>query len=153
VIKLSMDALAKAIAEESLTVEIPDPLVIDLSPADIASLVARSSNAFGRAARLAGMARAEAKRAKGRYEQKLRVSRQEGKNDYERAANAAEVTADELETWLDAEEIATVAESVEDAARVASESARKLLDKIESLGWAAAREQRGAYQEKDFQPY
>jgi hypothetical protein len=134
-------------------VEIPDPLVIDLSPADIASLVAKSSNAYGRAVRNAGIARAEAKRAKGRYEQKLKRSRSEGKNDYERAAFAAEVTEEMHTAWLDADYVATVAEAVEDAARVASESARKLLDKIESLGMAAAREAHGAYKDSDFQPY
>ena len=151
--QLSLGEIAKQIADTSLTVDIPDPLVIDLSPADIASLVARSSNAYGRATRLAGLARAEAKRAKGRYEQKLRRSRLIGKNDYERTANAAEATEAEHDAWLEADHVATICESVEDACRVASESSRKLLDKIEALGMAAARELRGAYREDDFTPY
>lgn len=149
---VNLNDLVKQIKDDSLHIQIPDPLVIDLSPADIASLVARTSNAYGRAVRTSGLARAEAKRAKGRYEQRLKRSRI-GKNDYERSAAAAEATEDEHEAWLEAEQVATVAESVENAARVASESARKLLDKIESLGWAAARETHGAFQESDFRPY
>lgn len=98
------------------------------------------------------MARAEAKRAKGKYEFKVKRNRV-GNNDAERAASAAEAAEQEHNDWLEAEQIAVIAESVEDAARVASESARKLLDKIEQLGWAAAREAHGAYQDSDFRPY
>jgi hypothetical protein len=141
--------LAKQIADTSLQIEIPDPEFVDLGPMKLASLVARSSNAYGRCARLAGMARAEAKLAKGRYDRKYKASRK-GSNDTERDAVGMEAAADEHSVWVQAEAVATVAESVEAAARIASESARKLLGQQESMLMATGRERRGAYQDSDF---
>jgi hypothetical protein len=147
-----LDKLAEQLADESMNIEIPDPMLVDLGPADLASLVARTANSYGRAARLAGMARAEAKRAKARYDYVLKRNRV-GNNDAEREAHALAVAEEEHTLWTDAEQVAAVADGIESAARVASESARKILDKIESLGMAAAREQAGAYREGDFAPY
>jgi hypothetical protein len=147
-----LDKLAEQLADESMSIEIPDPLLIDLSPTDLASLVARTANAYGRATRLAGMAKAEAKRAKARFDYVNKRNRK-GNNDAEREANALTVAEEEYTLWVDAEQVSAVAEGVESAARVASESARKLLDKIESLGMAAAREAAGTYQERDYSPY
>lgn len=144
-----LDALAEQIADTSLLVEIPDPEVIDLGPMRLASLVARASNAYGRAARLAGLARAEAKLAKGRYDRKYKASRK-GANDTERDAHGMEAAADEHAVWIQAEAVATVAESVEAGARIASESARKLLGQAESMFMASGRERRGAYLEGDY---
>lgn len=149
---MNPDQIAKALAEEVVQIVIPDPLVIDLGPLDVASLVARSSNSYGAAIRLAGMARVEAKKAKGKYEMVVKRNRH-GSNDAERSANAAEAAEADRLAWMDAEEVAVMAECAESAARVASESARKLLDKIEQLGLAAAREAAGAYRDADFQPY
>lgn len=145
-----LEALAAQVADTSLHIEIPDPESIDLGPAQLASLVARSSNAYGRAARLAGMARAEAKLAKGRFDRKYKQSRTQGNNDTQREARAMAMCEEEHVVWIQAEAIATVAESVESGARIASESARKLLGQQENMMTASGRESRGAYQDSDY---
>jgi hypothetical protein len=42
---------------------------------------------------------------------------------------------------------------MEGAARIASESARKLLDKLQSMQMASSREEKGSYLESDFSTY
>lgn len=147
-----LDALADQVADQALRIEIPDPAVVDLGPIDLASLVARTANMYGRSARLAGMARAEAKLAKGRFDRKYKQSRVRGRNDTERDANAMAECDDEHQIWTMADAIATVAESIEAAARIASESSRKLLGQQETMFRASERETRGAYAEEDFRP-
>ena len=134
-----LDELVKAILDSSLKVEIPDPASVDLPPEELASLVARASNAYSSAARAAGMARAEAKLAKGRYERKYKTAKNDGRNDNEREANAMASASDAHEAWCNADAVAEVAEGVESAARIASESARKLLDKLEDWRFADSR--------------
>lgn len=138
-----LDVLAKSLLDASLKVELPDPGAVDLPPEDLASLVARTANAYMRASRLAGMCRAEAKISKGRFERKYKQNRQ-GKNDFEREAFAMGEAADEHEAWTQAEAVAEVADGVEAAARVASESARKLLDRLQDWRFADARVQRAS---------
>lgn len=147
-----LDALAELVADVALHIEIPDPEFFDLGPERLASLVAQTSNAYGRAARAAGMARAEAKLARGRYERKYKANRR-GANDYERDANAMESASWEHEVMVEADAIATVAEGVESAARIASESARKLLGAYENELTAGVRERAGKYGDEDFKPY
>jgi hypothetical protein len=52
-----------------------------------------------------------------------------------------------------AEAMVSLAESMENSARIASESARKLMDKIQSMQVAAYREEKGSYLESDFSTY
>lgn len=130
-------------------IELPHAYTVDLPLEEIASLVARTSNAFGRVARFAGMARAEAKLAKGRYDRKYKRLRH-GKNEAERDANAMEACHDEHVALATAEAIAEMADSLEAAARVASESIRKIFDKAQAMGIAQLRESRGYYQDSDF---
>lgn len=147
-----LEALAEQATDIALHIELPDPEFIDLGPQRLASLVAQTSNAYGRAARLAGMARAEAKLARGRFERKYKSSRR-GANDYERDANAMEAAAWEHEVWVEADAIATLADGVESAARIASESARKLLGQQSDMMMAEMRGARGQLEDKDYQPY
>lgn len=133
-------------------IELPDAYTIDLPIEELASLVARTSNAFGRVARFAGMARAEAKLAKGRYERKYKRSRS-GKNEDERNANAMAVCHDEHTAMATAEAIAELADAMESGARIASESIRKIFDKAQNMIMAQNRESKGAYRDDDFRPY
>jgi hypothetical protein len=51
------------------------------------------------------------------------------------------------------EAIVNLAESMESAARISSESTRKLLDKAQSMQIASSRESKGYYSESDFSTY
>lgn len=133
-------------------VHIPDVDTIDIPIGDIASLVARTSNAFSKAARFAGIARAQAKIAKGRYERVYKKNRAAGKNEVERAANAMAAAEEEHIAMVTAEAIAEIADAYEAAARIASESIRKIFDKAGSVIMGQIRESAGHYQDKDFNP-
>jgi hypothetical protein len=51
------------------------------------------------------------------------------------------------------ESIVHLAESLETSARIASESARKLMDKMQAMQVAAVREEKGFFSEQDFDTY
>lgn len=133
-------------------ITIPDVDTLDLGLHQMASLVARTSNVYGRVARLAGMARAQYKLIEGSYKKVYKANRV-GKNEAEREANALEAAENEYTALITAEAIVNLAESMELAARIASESARKLIDKIQSMQVASSREEKGYFNEKDFQTY
>lgn len=133
-------------------IEIPDSDTIDLGLDALASLVAKSSNVYGRAARFAGMARANYKIVEGRYK-KIYKSSRVGKNEAEREAAAMEAAEEEYAALVTCEAIVSLAESMESAARIASESARKLMDKAQSMQMASLRESKGYYQDTDFSSY
>lgn len=133
-------------------IEIPDSDTIDLGLDSLASLVAKSSNVYGRAARFAGMARANHKLIEGKYKKVYKSSRV-GKNEAEREAAAMEAAEEEYSALITCEAIVSLAESMESAARIASESARKLMDKVQSMQIASARESKGYYQDTDFSTY
>jgi hypothetical protein len=115
-------------------------------------LVARTSNVYGRIARFAGMARAQYKLIEGSYKRVYKANRV-GKNEAEREANALGAAESEYTALVTAESIVNLAESMESAARIASESARKLIDKVQSMQIATAREEKGFYSDKDFRTY
>lgn len=133
-------------------IEIPEEDVVDLGLDKLASLVARTSNVYGRAARFAGMARANYKIIEGKYKKVYKSSRV-GKNEAEREAAAMEAAEEEYSALVTCEAIVNLAESLENSARIASESARKLMDKVQSMQVASARESKGYYSESDFQTY
>lgn len=130
-------------------IELPEAHVVDLTLEDLASLIARSSNSYGRLARFAGMARAEAKMARGRYERKFKRARA-GRNEAERTANAMDNAVLEHTAMVTAEAVAEMADAMEGAARVASESSRKIYSHILQARSAEGREAKGSFQEKDF---
>lgn len=133
-------------------INIPDVDTLDLGIHEMASLVARTSNVYGRVARLAGMARAQYKLIEGTYKKVYKANRV-GKNEAEREANALEAAENEYTALITAEAIVNLAESMELAARIASESARKLIDKIQSMQVASSREDKGYYSDRDFNTY
>lgn len=136
-------------SSKSFFIQIPDASSVDLHIDDLASLVARTSNTYGRAARFAGMARAECKLAEGRYKRKFKVSRT-GKNEAEREQAGMEAAQDEYLALTVSEAIVELAESMESAARIASESARKLYDKVSTINTAYSRELKGKLHEKEW---
>lgn len=145
-------AYADKSSYSSYFIEIPDADTIDLGLDALASLVAKTSNVYGRAARFAGMARANYKLVEGRYKKVYKSSRV-GRNEAEREANAMEAAEEEYAALVTCEAIVNLAESMESAARIASESARKLMDKAQSMQIASARESKGYYREEDFSTY
>lgn len=133
-------------------VDIPEANIIDLGIDDIASLVARTSNVYGRAARFAGMARAQYKIMEGNYKKVYKANRV-GKNEAEREASALNAAEAEYASLVTCDAIVSLAEAIEASARIASESARKIMDKMQSMQIASHRENKGAYQESDFSTY
>lgn len=113
-------------------VVIPEPSSMDRAPEELASLVARTSNAYARLARLAGLAKANQKIAQGAYNRKFKQSKV-GANEAQRQANALSAAKEEHDQMLAAEALYAVAEALENGARVASESARKLYDKYSNM--------------------
>ena len=64
-----------------------------------------------------------------------------------------EAAEDEYSALITCEAVLSLAESMESSARIASESSRKLMDKVQSMQIAAFRETKGHYQESDFTTY
>lgn len=145
-------SIASANEIEKYYIDIPDVNYVDLTIYDLASLVARSSNVYGRAARFAGIARAQYKILEGKYKRVYKANRV-GKNEAEREANAIEAAQEEYMALVAVEAIVQLAESMETAARISSESARKLMDKVQSMQVASAREDKGFFSEKDFKVF
>lgn len=133
-------------------IDIPDANYVDLTIYDLASLVARSSNVYGRAARFAGIARAQYKILEGRYKKVYKANRI-GKNESEREAAAIAAAEEEYGALVAVEAIVQLAESMESAARISSESSRKLMDKVQSMQVASAREEKGQLLDSDFRTF
>lgn len=151
-LKEVVGSIASANEIEKYYIDIPDVNYVDLTIYDLASLVARSSNVYGRAARFAGIARAQYKILEGKYKRVYKANRV-GKNEAEREANAIEAAQEEYMALVAVEAIVQLAESMETAARISSESARKLMDKVQSMQVASAREDKGFFSEKDFKVF
>lgn len=130
-------------AQASPFIEIPAGENIDLPPRDLARKVAQTSNAYVRAARLNGIARAELKLAEGAYKKKLKQNTGVGRNKEEREKNAIEAASTEQQAFVTLEAIVELTQAAENAARIASESARKLLDKSSAMQMGEAREGAG----------
>jgi hypothetical protein len=64
-----------------------------------------------------------------------------------------EAAEDEYSALITCEAILSLAESMEGAARIASESSRKLMDKVQSMQIASSRENKGHYLDSDFTTY
>lgn len=151
-LKEVVEAIASNNEIQNYYIDIPDMNYVDLTVYDLASLVARSSNVYGRAARFAGIARAQYKILEAKYKRVYKASRV-GKNEAEREANGINAAQEEYMALTAVEAIVQLAESMEAAARISSESARKLMDKVQSMQIASAREDKGFLQEKDFKVF
>lgn len=128
----------------------PENGIVDLPIEEIANYVSKSSNVYGRAARLAGLARSEQKIRKGIYERKFKEN-QSGSNQAERDKNAMEACKEEHAALTISNSLVDLAESLENSARIASESSRKILDKSQSMMFASYREDK-TYNAEDFTP-
>lgn len=131
--------VVKCITDPNFRVKIPETNDVDENVHELAAMVARSSNVYGTAARLAGIARAQAKLARGRYERKFKASRVGGSSQAQRDANAMAAASDEHEAMCEAEAIAELADALEAGARIASESTRKILTSAQSQFTAEGR--------------
>ena len=72
------------------------------------------------------------------------------KNAQEREANAIAAAEKEFIEVCTLEAIIELAEAQELAARIASESSRKLLDKVQAIQIANSREEKGWHSESDY---
>lgn len=146
-----MNRIVQAVINNELAIRLPDSETADAHPAEISSLIARSANNYAMAARWAGIARAQMKLAKGRYDRKFKSSRV-GRNEAEREANAMEAAAHEHATLAVAEALVEMADTLEAAARIASESIRRIALSA-NAHYSAATSRAGSYSEDDFRPY
>lgn len=118
---------------QSCYVIIPTEQDADLPLGELAHLVAQTSNNYALVTRLSGAADAVEKRAEGLFKLKYKQAlAHPAKNQDEREANAYAYAAEEYKAYIEASSLAQLASSMKDAARVSSESARKLLDKAYS---------------------
>ena len=133
-------------------IQIPSPDNMDKSVEELMSLVARTSNAFVHTSRLVGLSRAELKLAHGRYKRKHRsaLGMTSGSNQHAREAAAIEASEAEAVAVDTLEALVEMAESMQSAARVASESARKMLDKVSNMQMGTMRAEHGQEREEDF---
>lgn len=115
-------------------------------------LIARTSNEYGQACRLAGLARAQFKIAEAAYKYKFRTSIGMGKNTAERESKAYAAASVEYEKMVVLEAIVQLCESIESATRIASESSRRMLLAADQSQKAEARYDFNAASltEKDF---
>ena len=147
-----VNAFSKSEDLDKYFIEIPDANYVDLTINDLASLVARSSNVYGRSARFAGIARAQYKLLEARYKRVYKANRV-GKNEAEREAAAITAAEKEYMALTAVESVVQLAESMEAAARISSESSRKLIDKVQNMQIATSREDKGFLSDKDFSTF
>lgn len=136
-------------SEGSYFIQIPTADHVDFTIEDLGSLVSKTSNTYARVARLAGMARAELKLADGRYKRKYKMNRV-GSNESAREKNATEASIDEWTALNTIEAVVELAEALEAHCRMASESARKLYDKVRTMEIASKREEHGHLKDSEY---
>ena len=130
---------------QSCFIEIPSGEDAELPVEELKSLVARTSNNMARAARLNGAARAVEKRAEGLFKLKYKKAlAAPAKNADEREANAYITAEEEYKDYVLAQSLVELGSAMETAARVSSESARKLLDKAQNANIGDYRSQQHA---------
>lgn len=148
-----ISAIAADPDDNEYIVKLPEVYTVDLDVTDLMSLVARSANAYYRITRFCGMAKAHVTRAHAAYKYKLTTSYGPGTNKESREAAAAVAAVNEHDIYITVQSVYDMAQSLENAARVNSESARKLLDKVQAMQIATHREQHGMMRDSDFRPY
>ena len=74
-------------------------------------------------------------------------------NEAEREASAISAAEEEYSALITCDAVVSLAEAIETSARISSESARKIMDKIQSIQIASYREEKGSYMESDFSTY
>lgn len=130
------------------SIRIPED-VSGLSMDEALSLVARTSNRYSELAQLSAVVNAQQKQAEAQYKIKYKSSLK-GKNLQEREANAVEAASDEMVELSIIESVVALIEPPLISARIASESARKILDKKQAEQQGQNREISGYFMDKDF---
>lgn len=116
----------------------------DLSVGELAELVILTANNYMEAARFNGMIKAELSKAEGLYKNKYKEALGKGgKNKEDREAHAVSATQEEYAAYEVIKFISEVSQASENAARISSESARKLLDKAVSVNFGEGRVNHG----------
>jgi hypothetical protein len=151
-VKIVKIAAAGPSPDNPYTIYMPDANAAPLEAEDLASKVALSSNAYMEICDLAGKAKAFLNGAEMRYKFKYR-SNQLGNNAAEREMAATEASTKEYQEYVIAQQVYDLAQYMEMRARVASETARKLLDKAQSIQIASAREAHGHVKDSDYDAY
>lgn len=108
-------------------VQLPTQDTAELSVVELGQLVAETSNSYSTICRLSGCARALYKLAERAHERVYKANLKEGKTQNERIANATAAAEKHSEELGVLEGIVELADAYVNAARVASESARKLM--------------------------
>ncbi len=133
---------------------LPDGRDANLSSDSVARLIAKTSNEYAQAVRLAGLARARYKIAEAAYKYKVRTSIGEGSNKESRDAAAFRAAKAEYDHLTLMETVLTLCESIESSLRIASESARRMMISSTQAGYADSRYSHAAdsLPETDFSP-
>jgi hypothetical protein len=123
-----VSAARSGFSDEQYLVELPNPDTVDLTMEEISSLVVKTSNHYAKMARLNGMVKAQLKISEGRYKSIYKRAKV-GRNEDEREANAIHAASMEHSDLTIVEAVNEIVDGLERAARVASESARKIYDR------------------------
>ena len=107
-----IDAYSSVDEKNKYFVEIPEHDTVDMGFDNRASIGARTSNVYGRAARFAGMARAQFKILQGDYNRVYKANKI-GRNDAEREASAISAAETEYSAMITCESIVHLAEAIE----------------------------------------
>lgn len=132
------ESLEKVVAThdspDGFWVKIPESSAIDLSVEELGVIVTKASNTFSEATRFNGIIKAELDRAEGAYKKRFREAlANDARNAEGREAFASQEASAEWDAYQKVRYIAHISQAAADAARVASESARKLLDKAREM--------------------
>lgn len=136
--------ISKEVGESgSPFLQLPDPTQVDVTLEEMAAWVVRTSNAYGKVARMAGIARAELKLAERSYKKAWRkalANAANAKNQAQREAAATDASEKEADRLAVAESMVAIVEQIESSLRLSSESARKIYDKMNVMSVADSRQ-------------
>ncbi len=121
-------------SENSFWFRIPSSKDMDLSIEELSRYVIEAANVYTEATRFNGMVKAELAKAEGLYKKTYNEALDNpAKNAEGRIAVASVASNNEWEALQVVKYLAELSQAAENAARVASESARKLLDKSANI--------------------
>lgn len=154
VIEISEQYMAEPGSKDSGFIQLPEGNQ-GLDIENISRLIALASNQYGLACRRASLARAEYKIAYARYKNKFRMNMGSGKSQAEREVPAAIAAAVDYDKMVLLESIVELCTGIEDACRIASESARRMLLAADQAHKAEMRldTYSGSLKDTDFSPF
>lgn len=125
----TQEVVAMLSESQSLLIKLPDPSSVDLTMQELGALVVQTSNNYAQIARISGILSASAKIERGKFQRAYKSAPRIGSNDAARESGVWLSTSDLHKQSIDVEALATIADKLETAARIASESARKIYDR------------------------